>query len=398
MPNPFTTPYDLTSGATLKNVNPNSLINIYSGMGTANSTPSMITPQTETLPNGGGTFNPAGGAKITPSPIFTGAKPVQQTAKKNFYKSGGSYYYADTNQKILNLDELKVASRNGVEVSPPASAQSAASSSFYDKYRDPKTGKIMTPEEWGVYLGNKVPKGTGEIPNYAGDAMTNPNQTAAELQTRATNLNNSRNDIATGTTDPYKVGNKSGIAYSPTELAAIEKAYAGVYDPALNDVFARLKTKQEEDAKAAASKASMEERVFATNEAIRQWRATTGTTKEGRGEAKDIFTKDKLQTAARNAGLSLSVIEDMDEDLINFFVSPKKATDFNGEEVEINKAYASWFKAIEDGDVGADEVVDAINETSLLPAVKTYYIDQIPAEPEKKEGWLSNVWGAIWGK
>ncbi len=109
--------------------------------------------------------------------------------------------------------------------------------------------------------------------NYAGDAMTNPNQSANELKGRARDMNNARNDIATGTKDPYGVGNKSGIAYSPTELKAIENAYAGVYDPALNDVFSRLQDKQAEDAKIA----SREDRVFATNEAIRQWQATTGT-------------------------------------------------------------------------------------------------------------------------
>jgi len=60
-------------------------------------------------------------------------------------------------------------------------------------------------------------------------------------------MNNTRNDIATGTTDPYKVGNQSGIAYSPQELKAIENAYAGIYDPAINDVFSRLKEREDEE-------------------------------------------------------------------------------------------------------------------------------------------------------
>lgn len=230
---------------------------------TANSTPMMITPKTQTLPNGGGTFNPAGDSAITPTPIFTGAQPVNQiktvapkAPQRNFYKKDGSYYYSDTNQKILNVNELQEASKTGVEVAAPGGQTGITQIEGvnYDKYRDPKTGEIMTPEEYAIYLGNKIPKGNGEIANYAGDALTNPNQSAAELTERATNLNISRNDIATGTTDPYGVGNTSGIAYSPAELKAIESAYAGVYDPALNDVFARLKEKQAADAEEIAAK------------------------------------------------------------------------------------------------------------------------------------------------
>jgi len=331
--------------------------------GTANSTP-MIYPKlkTQTLPNGGGSFNPAGASTITPAPVFTGVKPVQAA-------------------------------------SPAKVAPAAAESPFYDKYRDPKTGKIMTPEEYAIYLGNKVPKGNGEITNYAGDALTNPNQTAEELNARATTLNNSRNDIATGTTDPYKVGNQSGIAYSPNELKAIENAYAGVYDPALQDVFARLKSTQDEEKQKANLQSAKELEIFKTNESIRQWRATTGTQKTGGGSSVDeLFSQTNLNTAARNAGLSIDVIRDMDPDLINFFVSPKKAVDYDGNTTDIGKAYQSWFDAVENGDVSADEVVASINETSLSPAVKTYYIDQVPAEPEKKKGWISNVWKAITGK
>lgn len=38
---------------------------------------------------------------------------------RNFYKKDGSYYYADNNQKILNMAELREASKSGVEVTPP---------------------------------------------------------------------------------------------------------------------------------------------------------------------------------------------------------------------------------------------------------------------------------------
>ena len=185
-------------------------------------------PREQTLPYGGGTYNPAGTSEIKSAPIFAGNNRAPAPAP------------APT----------------------PAPASAPAEDSFYDKYRNPKTGEIMSPDEWAVYLGNKVPKGTGEISNYAGDAMTNPDQTSAELTARARDLNISRNDIATGTTDPYGVGNKSGIAYSPTQLKAIENAYAGIYDPALNDVFSRLKEKDDADKEALTRRQMLEEKAI----------------------------------------------------------------------------------------------------------------------------------------
>lgn len=117
------------------------------------------------------------------------------------------------------------------------------------KYINPATGAYYTPQEYADSIATKLPVGgTGDIGNYAGNAAANPNQTTQQMQNSAYTLNNTRNDIATGTTDPYKVGAKSGMSYSGAELAAIEKAYAGIYDPALKDVFTKLDLKQKEDA------------------------------------------------------------------------------------------------------------------------------------------------------
>ncbi len=113
---------------------------------------------------------------------------------------------------------------------------------------DPSTGQMYTPEAYANMIAMKA--SGGSVPNYAGNAFTQGSQTSSQLKSTATDLNNQRNDIATGTTDPYKVGSKSGIAYSPTDLAAIEKAYAGIYDPALKDVFNKLDAKEKEDASA----------------------------------------------------------------------------------------------------------------------------------------------------
>ena len=306
---------------------------------------------TQTLPNGGGSYNPAGNSTIFPAPAVVPTAPA-----------------------------------------PPAN-------NFYDKYRDPKTGEIMSPQEYAIYLGNKVPKGTGEIPNYAGDAMTNPNQSAQELTTRATNLNNSRNDIATGTTDPYGVGNKSGIAYSPTELKAIEKAYAGVYDPALNDVFARLKEKQAQEDKAA----ELETIVFKTNEAIRQWQATTGTKSDGgdgttSGNYK--FTNTQLNSGASNAGMSIDTFNALDPELKNFYINPPMARGSEGNMVPIYQNFEEDINSIMEGSLDRQTVVDEItNSSKLSPAVKTYFLARIPeATDEEKNGWWAKVWNAIRGK
>ncbi len=131
---------------------------------------------------------------------------------------------------------------------PVPTTQGPSTTLDYSKYTDPATGQVLSPQQYADMLAKKVTGGS--IPAYAGDALTQGPQSTAQLTSTATDLNNQRNDIATGTADPYKAASASGIAYSPSELAAIEKAYAGIYDPALKDVFAKLDKKQKEDAAA----------------------------------------------------------------------------------------------------------------------------------------------------
>jgi len=308
---------------------------------------------TQTLPYGGGIFNPqvAGGA-IAPAPIFTGAATAQQAQPE------------------------------------------APANNFYEKYRNPKTGEIMSPDEYAVYLGNKVPKGTGDITNYAGDAMTNPNQSMNQLTSRATNLNNARNDIATGTTDPYGVGNKSGIAYSPQELKAIESAYAGIYDPALNDVFSRLRDKQAEETK----RLDREDKIFATNEAIRQWQATTGTKKTGGTKSgSDVFTQTQLNNGASNSGLGLETFKSLDPDIQNFYINPPMSYNDEDKRVPMYSIFEEDLISVANGDLDAEDLSSDIESSTLPAPVKHYFIDQIDLDVEKKEGWFKRVWGAITG-
>lgn len=178
-------------------------------MKVANSTPSTIgfSPVTRTLPVSGETYESPVIAQPTKPQI--GATPQVQT--------------------------------------PPQPTQPAtgAGGIDYSKYTDPVTGKIMSPTEYADFLAKRV--NGGSIPNYAGDSLTQGPQTSAQIASTATDLNNQRNDIAVGESDPYSIASKSGIAYSPNEMAAIEKAYAGIYDPALKDVFAKLDKKQKDD-------------------------------------------------------------------------------------------------------------------------------------------------------
>jgi len=118
------------------------------------------------------------------------------------------------------------------------------SSGIPQQFINPKTGGLYTPEEYANNVASSLPGQRGDIPQNAGDQFTQRNQTSEQLQSTAAGLNNTRNDIAVGETDPYKVGAESGAQYSPQELAAIEKAYSGVYDPAINTALAKLEKQQ----------------------------------------------------------------------------------------------------------------------------------------------------------
>jgi len=332
-------------------------------------------------PVGTGNFNPQSGAY---SPQTNNLNPQTDTNTQTLPYGGGTYNPGVAGGAIF-------------PTTPPAPAP--PENDLYAKYRDPKTGEIMSPEEYAISLGNKVPKGTGQIPNYAGDALTNPNQTTNELIGRATGLNNARNDIATGTTDPYGVGNKSGIAYSPQELKAIESAYAGVYDPALNDVFSRLRDKESED-KAIADRENI---VFKTNEAIRQWQSTTGTKSSGVGDGTESgnykFTNSQLNSGASNAGLGIDAFNSLHPELKNFYINPPKAKGSGGTQVPIYQNFEEDILAIANGELDRQVLVDDItNSTKLSPEVKTYFLGRIPeATEEEMDGWWANVWNALRG-
>lgn len=113
-------------------------------------------------------------------------------------------------------------------------------------------GSIKTPDQIAADVGGalKSAHGNGDIGTLSLDQFGGDGKSAEQLAADARRIGNARNDIAVGETDPYKVASQSGIAYTPEELNAIEKAYAGVYDPALDTAMAKVQAKQDSDAAA----------------------------------------------------------------------------------------------------------------------------------------------------
>ncbi|MCK9370368.1 hypothetical protein M0R04_10710 [Candidatus Dojkabacteria bacterium] len=71
---------------------------------------------------------------------------------RNFYKQDGSYYYSDTNQRVLNIPELQEASRaGGIEIQPPqtppgaGNVESNLSGTTYNQVNTP----APTPQTFG---------------------------------------------------------------------------------------------------------------------------------------------------------------------------------------------------------------------------------------------------------
>ena len=256
------------------------------------------------------------------------------------------------------------------------------------EYINPETGTFYRAEDFAKKVAGSVPRrGTygGDIPTYAGNTLTQGPKTAEQLAMEAAALNNARNDIATGATDPYKVASQSGIAYSPEELKAIENAYAGIYDPAINSALEKLNKKQEEELI-----------KFKTNEDIRQWRATTGTKSSS---SDDMFTDTQTNKGAINAGMTLEEFKELDPDLKNFYINtPKELNPLTNKMVPMYESFNNLIKGVSAGKVTPEEAADEIEEADLPQSVKHYFINQIPLAPEKKEGYLSRIWNAIIGK
>lgn len=301
-----------------------------------------IAPVTRTLPNGGGTYVAPGPVK---KQVFQGATPppAQPAVNPEYVKPDGTYYTAK--EVVAN-----------------------------------RAAKLGTPSA---------------IPTYVGNAITNPDQTVTEMNRTNAGMTNAANDIATGTTDPYAVASKSGIAYSPAEMKAIEKAYAGIYDPALTDIHTKLKARADLEKAKTDAEIRKAEIVFNTNENIRQWRATTGSKA---GTADSTFTPTQLHKGASVAGLEMDSFNTLDNDVKNYFINPPKVDDGTGKLVPMPQYFDDVMKQLENGEVTKEEVLNALKDGDIPAAVKTYYVNHLPVTPEIKQGYFSKIWSAVKGQ
>jgi len=289
----------------------------------------------------------------------------------------------------------KFSPGNTSNVQMAGGSSSPAEVDLYAKYKDPKTGNIMSPEEYATYLGNKAPAQGGDIGTYSGDAVSDPGKSTNELTSEATRLNNARNNIAVGETDPYKVANKSGIDYSPEQLTAIQNAYAGVYDPALEDVFTRLREKKVEDDRLA----ERDLIKFKTDEAIRQSNATKKSSNpdpEDGDLARDYFSAQNIAKASANANaigidMDIEAMGAQGKDYANFWYYPPKNRDGDDFIEVINDNY----KGILDGVKDKQEFIDEINSQATIPRTIRDQImakaSTIKVEEEEGTGWWKKL-------
>lgn len=248
-----------------KPIQPMSLKDFFNNMNRAFTTPPIapgaagpgFSPRVQNLPNGGGTYRspvPSQNGPVYGDPDYVSPDiPIySRFGESPDGKSDLAYPGATppatppapTGGNTPAPSGGRVFSGGGA-TTPPANGNAPASPLDYSKYLNPATGRPYTPKEYADKIASRA--GAGSVPSYAVDAIENPNMSAEELTRRARLLNNERNDIAVGETDPYKLGAKSDMKYNAEELAAIEKAQAGIYDPAINDVFAKIEARQKAD-------------------------------------------------------------------------------------------------------------------------------------------------------
>ena len=216
----------------------------------------LVMPQvTRNLPNAGGSYQSpvvapqSPGLFIGPQNKITPPAVVVPPAPTPLVGSFGGT--AALPQKYDYNSGVVTPAQTG-SYTPPANNLSGIPTKFIN----PKTGALYSVQEFVDNVANTMPQ--GDVPAFANAQFTEGPQSKEQLYATAGGLSSAKGDIETGATDPYKVATKSGINYSPSELAAIEKAYAGIYDPAINTALAKLDTKKKEEEAAIANKLELE--------------------------------------------------------------------------------------------------------------------------------------------
>lgn len=240
---------------------------------------------------------------VTTAPVPTRTQSLPMGAGSYQTPSGQPNMSIAPNQSVapkpINVPLKDVASGKAPVVQPKISTPSGGApaptkTTIPPAWINPETGGFYTPEEIANNIAKSAPGArAGDVPKFAGDTLTQGPQTTEKLMMDAATLNNARNDIRVGETDPYKVGSESGIAYTPAELAAVEKAYAGIYDPAINSALAKLEAKQREDEAERERKARLDELALQHKYDMELKRTPSGdnsrTTSGGEGYGGDEF-------------------------------------------------------------------------------------------------------------
>ncbi len=136
----------------------------------------------------------------------------------------------------------------------------------------------------------------GDIPGYNQFAYSQP--TMEDALKTGNQLANTRNDIATGTTDPYGWGDTEETPFTFAELQAIQKAQAGIYDPAIEDAKAK------HDGAVKKREAELEHK-----NRMEEIRLTNSFKNAGNGDPNDIFGGAKLTTGQKNEVADMLVLQ-----------------------------------------------------------------------------------------
>jgi len=171
--------------------------------------------------------------QMTPMPITQGPLPQTATAL-----SSGN----DPLQHTLNL--IRDARNRSQGQSQPMMNEPMYNEPVYDMpgYSLSKTSM----PEYNIPTGSPSPSGY-MIDEYAKSWEQNPDASSQELLYQGNNLNDVRNKIATGITDPYNLGVKSNIPFTADQLRGIERGMAESIDPAINDLKSRILSRQKEE-------------------------------------------------------------------------------------------------------------------------------------------------------
>lgn len=207
--------------------------------------------------------------------------PGFSTRTQNLPNGGGSYQTPAPAQSsnMSNKVPAPTSTDAPIPVVPPVVAATTAPKPLFTGPTGPSVPVTPKPDPKAVAdaIYNSIT--AGDVSKYAGDQFKNPTPTTTQAMDEASNLNNAGNDISTGATDPYGVASKSGIPYTPAELDAIQKAYSGIYDPAIHSALARLDIAQKADASKLAEKQKLDEMAqqFKYDIALKQTPAGGGT-------------------------------------------------------------------------------------------------------------------------